>query len=131
MVLACSALKKSYRELLLSSDSSPDRHAVAVVRPLGTSVPQLKLPLKYGEQCSTYHHLLGITVLRSGLSLQIALQPSREELERRLKIRSAGGMHYMPPSLLDSQLADQESDPDAMFFGEHPSILAVHELIHV
>ncbi|KAK9867770.1 hypothetical protein WJX84_002911 [Apatococcus fuscideae] len=77
MVLACSALKKSYRELLLSSDRSPDRHAVAV----------------------------------------IALQPSREELQKRLQIRSVGGSHFMPASLLESQLADQESDPDAMYFG--------------
>ncbi|KAK9835502.1 hypothetical protein WJX74_001773 [Apatococcus lobatus] len=77
MVVACSALKKTYRDLLLSSDTSPERHAIAV----------------------------------------IALQPSKEELERRLMIRSAGGNHYMPASLLDSQLADQESDPDAMYFG--------------
>ena len=57
--------------------------------------------------------------------LQIALQPSREELEKRLKIRSAGGAHYMPASLLDSQLADQESDPDAMYFGKPAASLFI------
>lgn len=65
MVLACSALKKSYRELLLSSDSSPDRHAVAVVRLLDASVPQLALQDE--GQCSTHHDLLCITMVRSGL----------------------------------------------------------------
>ena len=29
----------------------------------------------------------------------------------------------MPASLLDSQLAEQESDPDAMFFGETRRLL--------
>ena len=54
----------------------------------------------------------------TGVPAQIALQPSREELRRRLQVRTTGGAHFMPASLLDSQLADQESDPDAMFFGE-------------
>ena len=35
-------------------------------------------------------------------------------------MRAKDGNHFMPASLLESQLADQESDPDAMFFGEPP-----------
>ncbi len=40
--------------------------------------------------------------------LQVLLQPSREELLRRLQARTKVGGHFMPASLLDSQLATLE-----------------------
>ena len=36
--------------------------------------------------------------------LQVLLLPPREELQRRVQARWAQGSHFMPPSLLDSQL---------------------------
>lgn len=50
--------------------------------------------------------------------LQILLQPSREELEHRLADRSLKGGHFMPKSLLDSQLAALEIDPESEVYGE-------------
>lgn len=50
--------------------------------------------------------------------LQILLQPSREELERRLTERSLKGGHFMPSSLLESQLSALEVDPDSEVFGK-------------
>jgi gluconokinase len=35
----------------------------------------------------------------------VLLEPSLQELEQRVAERAAGGQHYMPPSLLPSQLA--------------------------
>lgn len=39
---------------------------------------------------------------------QVLLQPPKEELVRRLHARAQHGTHFMPPSLLDSQLAALE-----------------------
>ena len=50
--------------------------------------------------------------------LQILLQPSREELQRRLAERSLQGGHFMPSSLLDSQLSALEIDHDSQVYGE-------------
>ena len=52
-----------------------------------------------------------------GCHLQVLLQPSREMLAQRLEVRAAAGTHFMPASLLDSQLALMEVDPAAYRYG--------------
>ena len=47
-------------------------------------------------------------LLRLSCSWQVLLQPSRQELLRRLQARTKVGGHFMPASLLDSQLATLE-----------------------
>lgn len=47
-------------------------------------------------------------LLRLHCSWQVLLQPSRQELLRRLQARTIVGGHFMPASLLDSQLATLE-----------------------
>lgn len=44
----------------------------------------------------------------------VLLQPSRRELEARVKARQG---HFMPSSLLDSQLAALEVDEDSQSYG--------------
>ena len=50
--------------------------------------------------------------------LQILLQPSQQELEQRLQQRAAAHTHFMPASLLQSQLALLEVDSSCMRYGE-------------
>lgn len=48
--------------------------------------------------------------------MQILLEPSKEELLKRVAARAAEGGHFMPASLLDSQLAALEPDASALIF---------------
>ena len=50
--------------------------------------------------------------------MQVLLQPSREVLAKRVAARTAEGTHFMPASLLESQLALMEVDPEAYRYGE-------------
>ena len=50
--------------------------------------------------------------------VQVLLQPSREVLAKRVAARTAEGTHFMPASLLESQLALMEVDPEAYRYGE-------------
>lgn len=54
--------------------------------------------------------------------MKVLLQPDKEELQRRTKAREAQGGHFMPSSLLESQLAALEPDSSAMVYREctHP-----------
>lgn len=56
-------------------------------------------------------------VLQRGASrlLFVLLQPSVATLRGRLEARAADGKHFMPPSLLDSQLETLEYDPNELF----------------
>lgn len=58
--------------------------------------------------------------------LQVLLQPSREVLAKRVAERAAQGTHFMPASLLDSQLALMEVDPSAYRYGEHLKMAVLH-----
>lgn len=53
-----------------------------------------------------------LAVARCIASTQVLLLPGRAELVARLQARAASGGHFMPPSLLDSQLAQLELPPD-------------------
>jgi gluconate kinase len=46
--------------------------------------------------------------------LQVLLNPPREELLLRLQQRAAAGSHFMPPSLLESQLQQLRYSEDEM-----------------
>ncbi len=54
--------------------------------------------LGLGSGAATGDHLRKCTI-------QVLLLPPREELQRRVEARWAEGSHFMPPSLLDSQLS--------------------------
>ena len=47
--------------------------------------------------------------------LQVLLDPSREMLRNRLEARREAGTHFMPPELLDSQLAALEAPTSTRF----------------
>ena len=57
------------------------------------------------------------SLLSCGFRLQVLLQPSRDVLAKRVKDRAAEGTHFMPASLLDSQLALMEVDSSAYRYG--------------
>ena len=50
-------------------------------------------------------------------AVQVLLQPNKEILATRVQERSALGLHFMPASLLESQLALLELDPTAYTYG--------------
>lgn len=54
-------------------------------------------------------------------ALQVLLQPNKETLAKRVQERSALGLHFMPASLLESQLALLEFDPTAYTYGTPPT----------
>lgn len=47
--------------------------------------------------------------------MQVLLHPPRAELLSRLELRAAQGRHFMPPSLLDSQLKQLSYHRDEMY----------------
>lgn len=49
--------------------------------------------------------------------VQVLLQPNKEVLTKRVQERAALGSHFMPASLLESQLALVEMDPTAYTYG--------------
>ena len=49
--------------------------------------------------------------------LQVLLKPSLEDLQQRVAARAAKGGHFMPASLLQSQLDALEPDASALEFG--------------
>lgn len=49
--------------------------------------------------------------------MQVLLQPNKEVLAKRVQERAALGLHFMPASLLESQLALVELDPAAYKYG--------------
>lgn len=49
--------------------------------------------------------------------MQVLLQPNKEVLATRVQERAALGSHFMPASLLESQLALVEMDPTAYTYG--------------
>ena len=51
--------------------------------------------------------------------MQVLLQPNREALAKRVQERAASGSHFMPASLLESQLALVEMDPTAYTYGKY------------
>jgi gluconokinase len=50
--------------------------------------------------------------------MQVLLQPSKDVLTQRVQQRAAEGTHFMPASLLESQLALMEVDSSAYRYGE-------------
>ncbi|KAK9807899.1 hypothetical protein WJX72_012467 [[Myrmecia] bisecta] len=61
----------------------------------------------------------------------VLLQPSREELQKRLVAREAAGTHFMPAKLLESQLAALEVDPNALFFDALPPDAIVEHILQM
>ena len=49
--------------------------------------------------------------------MQVLLRPSFEDLQKRVAARAAKGGHFMPASLLQSQLDALEPDRNALEFG--------------
>lgn len=56
-------------------------------------------------------------------AIQVLLQPTKETLTKRVQERAVLGSHFMPASLLESQLALVEIDPTAYTYGKS---LGVH-----
>ena len=117
-VLACSCLKRRYREVL-----SGESHAAAHTDDIAfVSIPVYEHVVAVGAQHAISH-------TRMLLLTQVLLQPSREELQKRVQKRSQQGGHFMPPSLLDSQLAALEVDPSSQVFGELQRVVHLADLL--
>lgn len=89
-VVACSALKQKYRDVLSGKD--------------------------HGSE-----HVKDVAF--------VLLQPSRDVLAKRVKDRAAEGTHFMPASLLDSQLALMEVDSSAYRYDAQPPSAIVDDLM--
>ena len=63
-----------------------------------------------------------VLALNNACWLQILLQPSQQELEQRLQQRAAAHTHFMPASLLQSQLALLEVDSSCLRYGERHTL---------
>ena len=64
--------------------------------------------------------------------MQVLLQPNKEVLTNRVQERAAIGSHFMPASLLESQLALVEMDPTAYTYGNTPdwrSLQSLHSVL--
>jgi gluconokinase len=83
VILACSALKPAYREVLRCKSAT-------------TTATD-------GSNS------------RVGFVGFVLLDPGREELVRRLEVRTREGGHFMPPSLLDSQLEALDCREEELF----------------
>lgn len=59
----------------------------------------------------------------------VLLQPSRDVLAKRVQARAAEGTHFMPASLLESQLALMEVDPAAYRYDAQPPSSIVDDLM--
>lgn len=101
--MSCSALKPVYRNLLCWG--APDPHSTAARSCTSTAA------------ASTGITAAAATPSSPGASrvAYILLQPSEADLRRRLAARAAAGGHFMPPSLLGSQLAALEVQPEEMW----------------
>lgn len=70
-------------------------------------------------------------IIECHAAMQVLLQPSREVLAKRVAARAAEGTHFMPASLLDSQLALMELDPAAYRYGERLQDPCQQKAIHI
>lgn len=91
-VVACSALKQKYRDVLCGRDKGQE-------------------------------HVKDVAF--------VLLQPSKEVLANRVQEREALGTHFMPASLLDSQLALMEVDPSAYRYDAQPPAAIVDDLMRL
>lgn len=97
-VLACSALAPEYRDVLAGSS------------PAATIAANTNADADAGAEGITRRDNAAATNLsihpgarRPGVAF-VLLEPPAEELQQRLERREAAGAHFMPPSLLGSQL---------------------------
>ncbi|KAI8471663.1 MAG: carbohydrate kinase [Monoraphidium minutum] len=94
LVLACSALKAAHRRLLAGTPASGSgAGACSSAEAAGGGADD--------EACGRPSQPVAFALLL----------PPREALARRLAARQAGGGHFMPAALLDSQLAALEAGP--------------------
>lgn len=123
-MVACSALKQKYRDVLCGRDKGQEHvKDVAFV----SMVAELSISNRFMQAWITLRMLvlkviklvaLQPTHIENALHwLQVLLQPSKEVLAKRVQEREALGTHFMPASLLDSQLALMEVDPSAYRYG--------------
>ena len=139
-VVACSALKQKYRDMLSGYDRRQQHvNEVAFVSiHMGAAqsystvlywlcspliVLKLLLPNSSSSACAS---LPSYTPCDMQHGMQVLLQPTKEILARRVTERAALGSHFMPASLLESQLALVETDPTAYTYGMS---LTIHSLI--
>lgn len=89
-VVACSALKQRYRDILSGRDEGSE-------------------------------HVKEVAF--------VLLQPSKDLLTQRVQQRAAEGTHFMPASLLESQLALMEVDSSAYRYDAQPPSTIVDDLV--
>ncbi|KAH7426676.1 hypothetical protein KP509_10G012000 [Ceratopteris richardii] len=119
VVLACSALKPSYRQILRVGDLERNfitgkEHEKCEVGCLPNG--EIKQHGHYEEQCKERHPTKGPELHPSSCGVKFLLLSGPMDLfASRLKERSKEGSHFMPPSLLQSQfdtlkIGDDEDD---------------------
>lgn len=123
-VVACSALKQKYRDVLSGRARGQQHfHDVAFVSvsvhaawsPACVTLLWSCLLLIVSELLVQAFHYQAQSNVQP--AVQVLLQPNKETLVKRVQERSALGLHFMPASLLESQLALLEFDPAAYTYG--------------
>ena len=131
-VVACSALKQKYRDVLSGHERGQQhvRDVAFVSIHMGTAHSSdsirlyclclllIILELLLPNPPSAAHASPSSSAPRNMQhAMQVLLQPNREVLAKRVQDRAALGSHFMPASLLESQLALVETDPTAYTYG--------------
>ena len=97
---------------------------LAVHAPAALSWQSVKAPHANVQQAGQARETCKVAwyLLNNACWLQILLQPSQHELEQRLQQRAAAHTHFMPASLLQSQLALLEVDSSCLRYGERHAL---------
>mmetsp|Transcript_37316 Transcript_37316/g.94103 ORF Transcript_37316/g.94103 Transcript_37316/m.94103 type:complete len:219 (-) Transcript_37316:183-839(-) len=112
VVVACSALKASYRDVLRTASLPGD--TLGAGHSSQSSHGQAQSPQTSVHDAGCGHGLQASTLQQPGETAArprvqfVLLDPPKHVLEQRLLSRAAAGGHFMPPTLLDSQLATLE-----------------------
>jgi gluconate kinase len=111
--MACSALKPAYRQLLRTTVETGQQQQLALPptqQQMQATAQHTKVSLSSGQLVHQEQPV------GSDPIVFVLLNPPREVLEARLQHRAAAGAHYMPASLLDSQLRQLEvPDPSELY----------------
>lgn len=131
-MVACSALKQKYRDVLSGRERGQQHFTdVAFVSVSSLATRQHPSSLLGMPASTCFVAAAGKTFFLSGAGvssltphdmqhaclMQVLLQPNKDVLAKRVQERAALGSHFMPASLLESQLALVEMDPTAYTYG--------------
>lgn len=131
VVLACSALKPSYRQLLRTADFDRMFQTKTTDEENQDEPSTSKVSLKIVKNCNEVHDKQKLVEVKQNRVVFLLLKGPVELFASRLKERFEEGAHFMPPSLLSSQLdslAISENEKDIVFLDANlsPTTIVQH-----